>query len=165
MEIKLQQEETPRLGNLVIEISENMTNNQLFVSTESTGIDEEKIPDTPISLDSFHHLHKKLLLLDRKECGNEESLDGNAMEYESADGVTPVERLTSSLRAEREALHVVYAELEEERSASAVAANQTMAMINRLQEEKAAMQMEALQYQRMMEEQSEYDRSNLKYIS
>ncbi|RZB86555.1 Myosin-binding protein 3 [Glycine soja] len=43
-------------------------------------------------------------------------------------------------------------ELEEESSAYAIAANQTMAMINRLQEEKAAMQMEALQYQRMMEE-------------
>jgi len=49
------------------------------------------------------------------------------------------------------------AELEEERSAAAIAANQMMAMINRLQEEKAAIQMEALQYQRMMEEQSEYD--------
>ena len=47
---------------------------------------------------------------------------------------------------------MLYAELEEERSAAAIAANQMMAMINRLQEEKAAIQMEALQYQRMMEE-------------
>ncbi|KAK7309669.1 hypothetical protein RJT34_06586 [Clitoria ternatea] len=48
-------------------------------------------------------------------------------------------------------------ELDEERSASAVAANNAMAMINRLQADKAAVRMESLQYQRMMEEQAEYD--------
>ncbi|XP_017226577.2 myosin-binding protein 2-like [Daucus carota subsp. sativus] len=166
IEIKLQQEEALRLGNLAIEISENMTNNQVPASTESNVIDEEKIPDTPTSLDSFHHLHKKLLLLDRKESGTEESLDGSVLsEFESGDGVITVERLTSALRAERKALHVVYTELEEERSASAIAASQTMAMINRLQEEKAAMQMEALQYQRMMEEQSEYDQEALQLLN
>ncbi|KAK6926045.1 GTD-binding domain [Dillenia turbinata] len=42
-----------------------------------------------------------------------------------------------------------------ERSASAIAANNTNAMITRLQAEKAAVQMEALQYQRMMEEQAD----------
>jgi hypothetical protein len=52
-------------------------------------------------------------------------------------------------------------ELDEERSASAVAANNAMAMITRLQAEKAAVQMEALQYQRMMEEQAEYDQEAL----
>ncbi|GKA75083.1 probable myosin-binding protein 6 [Tanacetum coccineum] len=41
--------------------------------------------------------------------------------------------------------------------ASAVAANNAMAMITRLKGEKAVVQMEALQYQRMMEEQAEYD--------
>ncbi|XP_061375150.1 myosin-binding protein 3-like [Gastrolobium bilobum] len=56
-------------------------------------------------------------------------------------------------------------ELEEERSASAIAANQTMTMITRRQEEKAAMQMEALQCQRMMEEQSEYDPEALQILN
>ncbi|KAL2462969.1 putative myosin-binding protein 5 [Forsythia ovata] len=55
----------------------------------------------------------------------------------------------------------LYMELDEERSASAVAANNAMAMITRLQAEKAAVQMEALQYQRMMEEQAEYDQEAL----
>jgi hypothetical protein len=41
----------------------------------------------------------------------------------------------------------------------------TMAMINRLQEEKAAMQMESLQYQRMMEEQSEYDQEAVQMLN
>ncbi|XP_020534944.1 myosin-binding protein 3 isoform X2 [Jatropha curcas] len=133
---------------------------------ESNDIEEDKIPDTPTSVDSLHHLHKKLLLLERRESGTEESLDGSVIsDIEASDGVLTVEKLKSALRAERKALNALYAELEEERSASAVAANQTMAMINRLQEEKAAMQMEALQYQRMMEEQSEYDQEAVQLLN
>ncbi|KAI3890454.1 hypothetical protein MKX03_024996 [Papaver bracteatum] len=52
-----------------------------------------------------------------------------------------------------------------ERSASAIAANQTMAMITRLHEEKSAMQMEALQYQRTMDEQSEYDQEAFQLLN
>ncbi|TYK30495.1 myosin-binding protein 2 isoform X2 [Cucumis melo var. makuwa] len=128
--------------------------------------EEDKVPDTPTSMDSLHQLHKKLLLLDRKESGTEESLDGSVIsETEGGDGVLTLEKLKSALRTERKALNALYAELEEERSASAIAANQTMAMINRLQEEKASMQMEALQYQRMMEEQSEYDQEALQLLN
>ncbi|KAL5986612.1 hypothetical protein ACLOJK_014945 [Asimina triloba] len=56
-------------------------------------------------------------------------------------------------------------ELEEERNAAAISTNQAMAMINRLQKEKATMQMEALQYQRMMEEQAEYDQEALQKLN
>ena len=108
--------------------------------------------------------HKKLLLLERKESGTEESLDGSVISDIEGGEVT-IEKLKSALKSERKALSTLYAELEEERSASAIAANQTMAMINRLQEEKAAMQMEALQYQRMMEEQSEYDQEALQLLT
>ncbi|XP_057807195.1 myosin-binding protein 2-like [Salvia miltiorrhiza] len=59
----------------------------------------------------------------------------------------------------------VEAELEEEREAAAEAAKETMAMITKLQEEKAAMQMEAAQYQRMMEEQAEYDQEALQLLN
>lgn len=98
-------------------------------------------------------MHKKLQLIKKKESGAEESLDGSVTsELENGDGVVTVERLKSAVRAERKNSQALYAELEEERSASAVAANQTMAMINRIQEEKAAMQMEALQYEKMMDE-------------
>ncbi|KAL7132293.1 hypothetical protein ABFS83_12G063400 [Erythranthe nasuta] len=89
-------------------------------------------------------------------------LDLNEIEENSLDDqLKIIERLKSALREERNNLEGLYSELEEERSASAVAANQTMAMINRLQDEKAAMQMEAFQYHRMMEEQSEYDQEAL----
>ncbi|XP_057992235.1 myosin-binding protein 2 isoform X2 [Hevea brasiliensis] len=149
--------EDPSTGN---------ANYHAYDDHESNDIEEDKIPDTPTSVDSLHHLHKKLLLLERKESGTEESLDGSVIsDIEAGDGVLTVEKLKSALKAERKALNALYAELEEERSASAVAANQTMAMINRLQEEKAAMQMEALQYQRMMEEQSEYDQEALQLLN
>lgn len=162
---KAQEEETVELRRLSVEVSENPMNNRLSFS-DLNEIEEERIPDTPTSLDSFNQLHKKLLLLERRESGAEESLDGSVIsELEGGDVVSTAERLKSALRAERKALHALYAELEEERSASAVAANQTMAMINRLQEEKAAMQMEALQYQRMMEEQSEYDQEALQLLN
>ncbi|XP_074322957.1 putative myosin-binding protein 6, partial [Apium graveolens] len=66
-------------------------------------------------------------------------------------------RLKRQIRSDRKSLVELSMELDEERSASAIAANNAMAMITRLQAEKAAVQMEALQYQRMMEEQAEYD--------
>ncbi|KAH1042674.1 hypothetical protein GLYMA_09G120900v4 [Glycine max] len=114
--------------------------------------------------ENLHQLRKRLQLLGRKESGTEESLEGSVM-CDIECGELTIEKLKSALKAEREALNVVYAELEEERSASAIAANQTMAVINRLQEEKAAMQMEALQYERMMEEQSEYDQEALQLLN
>ncbi|CAN8235682.1 unnamed protein product [Cochlearia groenlandica] len=79
--------------------------------------------------------------------------------------VLTVDKLKTELEEERKALNALYEELEEERSASAIAANETMAMINRLHEEKSAMQMEALQYQRMMEEQSEFDQEALQLLN
>ncbi|KAI3817290.1 hypothetical protein L1987_11079 [Smallanthus sonchifolius] len=103
------------------------------------------------------------LMIERKESMVDESFDGHEMD--GGDPINAVEKLKSALRAERKALQALYVELEEERSASAVAASETMAMINRLQEEKAAMQMEASHYQRMMEEQSEYDQEALQLLN
>ncbi|EOY01041.1 hypothetical protein QUC31_013984 [Theobroma cacao] len=160
------EEETIQFKTITVETCDQAIKNHLSLSSELNEVEEDKVPDTPTSIDSLHLLHKKLLLLDRKESGTEDSLDGSVFsDIEVADGVLTVEKLKSALKAERKALNALYTELEEERSASAVAANQTMAMINRLQEEKAAMQMEALQYQRMMEEQSEYDQEALQLLN
>lgn len=76
-----------------------------------------------------------------------ESNDTNETEGDSI-----LHSLKRQVRLDRKSLIAMYMELDEERSASAVAANNAMAMITRLQAEKAAVQMEALQYQRMMEE-------------
>ncbi|KAF6988815.1 hypothetical protein CFC21_006260 [Triticum aestivum] len=74
-----------------------------------------------------------------------------------AEGEISLESLKRQIEINKKSMLVLYKELEEERSASAIAASQAMAMINRLHEEKAAMQMEALQYLRMMEEQADHD--------
>ncbi|KAL6006605.1 hypothetical protein ACLOJK_032098 [Asimina triloba] len=55
-------------------------------------------------------------------------------------------------------------ELEEDRNAAAISANQAMTMIIWLQKEKTSMQMEALQYLRMMEEQAVYDQEALQKL-
>ncbi|KAJ4826702.1 hypothetical protein Tsubulata_023391 [Turnera subulata] len=141
-------------------------NHHSSVRLENNEVEEEKFPETPTSTDSIHFLHKKFLMFEKRESGTEDSLDGSVVsEMDSSDPVSTIERLKTAVKAERKALSALYAELEEERSASAIAANQTMAMITRLQEEKAAMQMEALQYQRMMEEQSEYDQEALQLLN
>lgn len=100
----------------------------------------------------------KSLSIERNESGLE-SLDGSIVS--EMEGESPVSRLKRQVELDRKSMYLLYRELEEERNASGIAANQAMAMITRLQEEKAAMQMEALQYQRMMEEQSEYDQEAL----
>ncbi|KAM3401852.1 hypothetical protein ACQJBY_006067 [Aegilops geniculata] len=74
-----------------------------------------------------------------------------------AEGEISLQSLKRQIEINKKSMLVLYKELEEERSASAIAASQAMAMINRLHEEKAAMQMEALQYLRMMEEQADHD--------
>ncbi|KAK9281977.1 hypothetical protein L1049_004887 [Liquidambar formosana] len=51
----------------------------------------------------------------------------------------------------------LYLELEKERAAAATAADEAMTMIVRLQKDKASIEMEAWQYQRMIEEKSAYD--------
>lgn len=100
----------------------------------------------------------KRLSIERNESGFE-SLDGSIVS--EIEGESTVDRLKRQIDLDRKSISLLYKELEEERSASAIAANQAMAMITRLQEEKASMQMEALQYQRMMEEQAEYDQEAL----
>lgn len=164
--LKEDQDKLVELKLLSLEFDDDhVMNNESSISSKLDEIEEEKVPETPTSNDSFYQLHKKLLLLEKKDFGTE-SLDGSVVsELEGGDAVSSIEHLKSALKAERKALHALYTELEEERSASAVAANQTMAMINKLQEEKSAMQMEALQYQRMMEEQSEYDQEALQLLN
>ncbi|XP_038715769.1 myosin-binding protein 1 isoform X2 [Tripterygium wilfordii] len=97
---------------------------------------------------------QKRISLERNESGLE-SLDGSLVS--EIEGESIVDRLKRQIEHDRKLLNAMYKELEEERNASAIAVNQAMAMITKLQEEKAALHMEALQNLRMMEEQAEYD--------
>ncbi|WVY89357.1 hypothetical protein V8G54_034871 [Vigna mungo] len=142
-----------------VEKNHEETSNESSKFSEPYEVEEDKLPETPRSVDGLQYLLKR-------EPVPDDFMDGNvASEVECGDPSSTIDRLKTVLKAERRALTAVYQELEEERSASAIAANQTMAMITRLQEEKAAMKMEALQYQRMMEEQSEYDQEALQLLN
>ncbi|KAL9855344.1 putative intermediate filament protein [Arabidopsis thaliana] len=68
-----------------------------------------------------------------------------------------VRDLEELLKEERAARATVCVELDKERSAAASAADEAMAMIHRLQDEKAAIEMEARQFQRLVEERSTFD--------
>nr|XP_018678782.1 PREDICTED: polyamine-modulated factor 1-binding protein 1-like [Musa acuminata subsp. malaccensis] len=72
--------------------------------------------------------------------------------------------LKEVLDRERSALAALYLDLEKERSASATAADEAMAMISRLQEEKASIEMEARQFQRMVVEKSVYDEEEMEIL-
>ncbi|KAK2983083.1 hypothetical protein RJ640_006470, partial [Escallonia rubra] len=117
----------------------------------SGNSDEWRISDTSTS--SGLQLLQKRISLERNESSL--SLDGSTVS--EIEGETVVERLKRQVEHDRKLMGALYKELEEERNASAVATNQAMAMITRLQEEKAALHMEALQCLRLMEEQAEYD--------
>lgn len=77
------------------------------------------------------------------------------------EGESMIDRLKRQIEHDKKCISDLHKELEAERNASEVAANESMAMITRLQEEKAVLHMEALQYLRMMDEQAEYDGDEL----
>ncbi|KAK4476683.1 hypothetical protein RD792_015843 [Penstemon davidsonii] len=88
---------------------------------------------------------------------NESNLSADGSTASEIEGENAVDLLKRQIEHDKKMMISLYKELEEERNASAVAVNQAMAMITRLQEEKATLHMEALQCLRMMEEQAEYD--------
>ncbi|TXG65992.1 hypothetical protein EZV62_007267 [Acer yangbiense] len=118
------------------------------------SINSDEVKTSDASSSNGMHILQKMISLERNESGLE-SLDGTAVS--EIEGENLVDRLKRQIEHDKKLLTAVYKELEEERNASTVAVNQAMAMITRLQEEKASLHMEALQNLRMMEEQAEYD--------
>lgn len=81
----------------------------------------------------------------------------NDREVYIEDEVFDVMTLRKLVKAERKRAIAAYAELEKERTASASAADEAMAMIIRLQSEKSSVEIQANQYRRMVEQKQEYD--------
>lgn len=97
-----------------------------------------------------------------KKAGSKQNLDHSTKrpsvsQESSSSGDHEIAALREALRDEKEALRCLQVELEEERNASTTAANEAMAMIARLQEEKAAVLMEARQFKRMAEERETHN--------
>jgi hypothetical protein len=116
------------------------------------------LTDSPNNSPRWSSGDSKKSSLDKTEFASD-STDGD---YQNEEDDAVLKNLKRQVRLDRKSLMDLYMELDEERSASAVAANNAMAMITRLQEEKAALQMDASQYQRMMEDQIEHDEEVLK---
>ncbi|PKU61473.1 myosin-binding protein 1-like [Dendrobium catenatum] len=116
--------------------------------------DENKLSDTSCC----NRLHSVTKRLD-SDLSFVESTDGSLVSEVEGEG--SVGSLKRQIEIDHKFVSNLYKELEEERNASAISANQAMAMINKLQEEKAAMQLEAMQYLRVMEEQAEYEQRKL----
>ncbi|XVF06355.1 hypothetical protein REPUB_Repub06bG0041000 [Reevesia pubescens] len=125
----------------------------------SINSDELKASDSS-TFNGIQILQKRISL-ERNESGL--SIDGSIVS--EIEGESVADRLKRQVEHDRKLLGALYKELEEERNASAVAANQAMAMITRLQEEKATLHMEALQNLRIMEEQAEYDMEALQKMN
>ncbi|KAL1194396.1 Myosin-binding protein 3 [Cardamine amara subsp. amara] len=75
-----------------------------------------------------------------------------------------IEILEQVLAEERAARARLAIELEKERNAAASAADEALSMILRLQEDKASIEMEAKQYQRMIEEKSAFDAEEMSIL-
>lgn len=135
-------------------------------SSDCSDVEDKRVSDTPTDIEDISYLQElpdpKAVTADTRSVDS--SVANMFTDLESVELVS-VDQLKSALGAAHKSLSTLYAELENERSAAAIAADETMAMINRLQEQKAAMQMEAMQYQRLMEEQSEYDQEALQRLN
>ncbi|KAK7397328.1 hypothetical protein VNO78_18496 [Psophocarpus tetragonolobus] len=117
------------------------------------SINSDEVKTSDVSNSAGMQILQRMISLERNESGL--SLEGSIVcEIE---GESAVDRLKRQVDHDRKLMNALYKELEEERNASAVAASQALAMITRLQEEKATLHMEALQYLRMVDEQSEYE--------
>lgn len=75
-----------------------------------------------------------------------------------------VRMLEEAIEEERLARSALIVELEEERAASASAADEAMAMNLRLQADKASLEMEGKQYERMIEEKFAYDEEEMNIL-
>ncbi|KAJ0230184.1 myosin-binding protein 4 [Hirschfeldia incana] len=151
------------------EDSEPLTSNNATRSTaEEHSVKEEHGETEPLTspkLSSQEHTDKESSKVPETQPTSKEtpelkhsaSVESFASISSDIEGESLVDLLKQQLEYDRKCLRELSKELEEERNASAIATNEAMAMITRLQEEKASLQMEALQYLRMMDEQAEHD--------
>ncbi|XVE72757.1 hypothetical protein DITRI_Ditri11bG0064200 [Diplodiscus trichospermus] len=97
-------------------------------------------------------------LMKKSTCNSNEKL------VFSVDEANWIRMLEQALEEEKAAHAALYLELEKERAAAASAADEALAMILRLQEDKASIEMEARQYQRMIEEKFAYDEEEMNIL-
>ncbi|CAL1357007.1 unnamed protein product [Linum trigynum] len=160
----LEHSETPKASRITIQekeapkfMVENLGKREVDEDLKPSSSRESFASSNNVNVSDIHDSTKtpELVFKEKVNDSTLEPLDA-VIEGENID-----DRLKRQIEHDKILISTLTKELDEERSASAIAANQAMAMITRLQEEKAALHMEALQYLRMMEEQAEYDGEEL----
>ncbi|WJX46485.1 hypothetical protein P8452_33283 [Trifolium repens] len=86
-----------------------------------------------------------------------EGKDDTELEGRDEDTVFDVKKLRKLVKIQRKKANVAVAELEQEQTAASSSAEEAMAMIHRLQNEKSAAEIQANQFRRMAEQKLEYD--------
>lgn len=94
----------------------------------------------------------------------QEEEKNSVIQSKSLELMNKVRFLEKAVEEERLARAALMVELEEERAASASAADEAMAMILRLQADKASLEMEGKQYERMIEEKFAYDEEEMNIL-
>ncbi|XP_011091435.1 uncharacterized protein LOC105171881 isoform X3 [Sesamum indicum] len=148
---------TNKEGNGLVGDSSLPVENDAEVHNLESTTEAEVGPRAVTSCEMNHSLDEDMPI--KKNVLSIEELQSNpqGLQSFSGDEKSTIRLLEQTLEEERNARAALYVELEKERSAAATAADEAMAMILRLQEEKASIEMEARQYQRMIEEKSVYD--------
>lgn len=163
---------TTRQDSFIVHHDLKLLLSQVSTSYRTPDPSDVFAADTPNSQEQQHEQAvlrniTRVLSLQRNYSGVSDGsmLNTEGEAEEGGECSSTVDALRRQVELDRRSMAVLWKELEEERSASAVATSQAMAMITRLQEEKAAMRTEAAQYRRVMEEQSAYDREDAERLA
>ncbi|OMO93027.1 hypothetical protein CCACVL1_06673 [Corchorus capsularis] len=149
-----------KFGNDITDWSRTSVNSEdCWETSNEIGLSEQCSQGFQMDDDSFAETkptEKESALTELKRLTTDQDFDGS--------NKNAIRLLEQALEEEHAARTALYLELEKERSAAATAADEAMAMILRLQEEKATIEMEARQYQRMIEEKSSYDAEEMNIL-
>lgn len=116
----------------------------------------DKMEEEKENLNSYTDSDQKINAGSDEEYGADNNED-DEKECTEEDGESDVSTLRKLIKIERHRANAALAELAKERAASATAAEEAMAMILRLQNEKSLIEMELSQYRRLAEEKQIHD--------
>lgn len=147
------------------EIIDNIFVSSLLTADDDKALEKKRGRERAVTSVEMNESHDEDVHT-KKSMQSIEELQDNQQEFQSfgADDKNTIRLLEQKLKEEHIARAALYIELEKERSAAATAADEAMAMILRLQEEKASIEIEARQYQRILEEKTVYDAEEMSIL-
>lgn len=140
------------------DFDENFSSNCKWGSRNTNAPRVYKMEENTENLNMFTVDHEEVITDYDEEC------DADEKEYSDEVEEFDITELKKLVKIERKRANVAYAELEKERAASATAAEETMAMILRLQNEKSLIEMEANQYRKLAEKKQLHDQEVIRSL-